>query len=131
MIPTDLELIERIKGGDKQAFTELFDRYRNRILGYLYRYVGNYHTAEDLTVATFWNVYNNIARYEECGKFSSWLYKIATNCAKRELENKGKNREVLLDPLSVEGEKGLDLSEMALDEKNRPEGIYLSYRLKA
>jgi RNA polymerase sigma-70 factor, ECF subfamily len=121
MALTDQELIEKAKAGDKQAFTELFDRYRNRILGYLYRYVGNYHTAEDLTVTTFWNVYNNLPRYEERGQFSSWLYRIATNCAKRELENKSRDKEVSPEEPLVDGAKDFDLREIVSDETKRPD----------
>lgn len=116
----DEELVARAKRKDKQAFTQLIDKYRNKILGYLYRYVGDYHKAEDLTVETFLNAYNRLHTYKEMGKFSSWLYRIATNCAKKELQRRARRREVSLDkPVDKEGE--VSLSDLIADERARPD----------
>lgn len=115
MTPQDQELIEKVKAGDKEAFTQIFDKYSDNILGYLYRYVGDYQTAQDLTIETFLNVYNNLARYEEMGTFSSWLYKIATNCAKMELRKKSRRRETSLEEYVDEAE-GTSLADTIADE---------------
>lgn len=118
---SDQELIVKIKAGDKQAFTEIFDRYKDLILDYLCRYVGNYHIAEDLTVETFFNAYKNIAGYEERGTFSSWLYKIATNCAKMEFRKRARHKEVSLEePVTGEAED-VNIGDTVADESARPD----------
>lgn len=120
MHPSDEELITQAKQKDKQAFTVLMARYSNKICSYLYRYVGDYQAAEDLTVETFLNAYNRLGTYREMGKFSSWLYMIATNCAKKELRRRKQRGEVSLDALVHEGSE-LSLEDMLIDEKNRPD----------
>ena len=70
MHPSDEELIGRFKGGDKQAFVDIYNRYKNRILGYLVRYIGDYYAAEDVTVEAFMKVHDNIGSYREEQKFT-------------------------------------------------------------
>lgn len=123
---TDEELIQKARLKDKQAFTELVDRYSDKILGYLYRYIGDYHLAEDLTIETFLNAYNSLEGYEEMGKFSSWLYRIATNCAKKELrKRKAHAPEISLETPAVE-DGSVTLGELIADESSRPD-----YNLRA
>lgn len=120
MHPSDEELIQKAKGRDKQAFTVLMDRYSDRICGYLYRYVRDRQIAEDLTVETFLNAYNRLDTYEEMGKFSSWIYMIATNCAKKELQRRKRRGEVSLNkPVDEAGE--LSLEDLIVDERSRPD----------
>lgn len=120
MHPSDKELIKKAKRKDKGAFTELVDRYSDRIFSYLYRYVGDYQKAEDLTMETFLNAYTKIRTYREMGKLSSWLYTIATNCARKEIQRTKYRREVSLDkPLDEEG--AISLNDLLTDEKTRPD----------
>ena len=120
MAPQDQELIEKAKSGDKEAFTQIFDRYSDNILGYIYRYIGDYQLAEDLTLETFLHAYNNIAHYEERGVFSSWLYRIATNCAKMEMRKIGRRRETYLEePVGESGD--IVVGDTIADEKAHPD----------
>jgi len=117
---SDEELVAKAKRKDKQAFTQLIDKYKDKILGYLYRYVGDYQKAEDLVVETFLNAYNRLHTYTEMGKFSSWLYRIATNCAKKELKRRARRKEVSLDkPVGQEGE--VSLKDLIASDKARPD----------
>ena len=118
---TDKELIVKVKAGDKGAFTELFDRYKERILDYLTRYTGDHHIAEDLTVETFLSAYNNIAGYEERGVFSSWLYMIATDCARNELRRRRSRKEISLEEPVPGDVELLTLGDTMADEKARPD----------
>jgi len=117
----DSELIGKAKLGDKQAFTELFNRYRKKILGYLYRYTGNYQMAEDITIDTFLNAYTSLPKYEEMGTFSSWLYKIATNRAKDELRKQSRHKETHFEDIAVNEPDGLSLEELIADDSGRPD----------
>jgi RNA polymerase sigma-70 factor, ECF subfamily len=113
----DEELIAKAKAGDKQAFTELIYRYNGKMLSYLYRYIGDYQKAEDLTVETFLGAYQSLHTYKEMGKFSSWLYRIATNCAKKEARKKPPVFEVSLDsPIDDGGETHLE--DAIVDERS-------------
>ena len=120
MYPSDEELIRKAVKNDKGAFTELVTRYKDKILGYLYRYVGNYHMAEDLTVETFKSAYDALRKYREEGKFSSWLYRIATNCARMELRKKVHKFELSMQRLNEEGDE-VRLSDLVADERERPD----------
>jgi len=126
MFPPDEELVRRIKDGDEEACVILYKKYTNKILNYIYRYVNDYQKAEDLTILTFINMLKNIRDYKERGFFSAWLYKIAGNCAKRELENKARKNEVSLDTdiakdADTEGERPIAFAEFLKDETNRPD----------
>jgi len=76
------ELILRAKKGDKEAFDELYQKYKRPILNYVYRFIGNRANAEELTQEAFVRSYINLHRFEPRAKFSSWLYRIAGNLAK-------------------------------------------------
>ena len=119
---SDEQLIKKAKRKDKSAFSVLIDRYSDKLLGYLYRYVGDYQKAEDLTVETFFNAYKRLKTYTEMGKFSSWLYMIATNCARKELQRRARMKEVSLEkPLGREAKEEINLGNLIADEKTRPD----------
>ncbi|OEG00230.1 RNA polymerase sigma factor SigW [Vulcanibacillus modesticaldus] len=75
----DNKLIRKAKAGDMQAFAELVYQYKDKIFNLAYRMLGNTQEAEDVSQETFLRVYSNIDRYDEKYKFSTWIYKIATN----------------------------------------------------
>jgi len=128
---SDCELIQKSKNNDKAAFTAIIDRYSDRIFSYLWRYVGDYQIAEDLTIETFLNAYNRLKTYEEMGVFSSWLYKIATNCAKKELIRRAKRKETSLDKDVIsDAEEDISLKEMIADNTQRPDFSARSAELK-
>jgi RNA polymerase sigma-70 factor (ECF subfamily) len=78
---TDRELVSAsIRGGDG-SFEELVRRYQRPISVYVYRMVGDYDAALDLTQEIFIKVYSSLARYRSEFKFSTWIYKIAHNAA--------------------------------------------------
>ena len=117
---TDKELIKKAKKKDKHAFSLLINRYSDKIFGYLTRYVGDYHRAEDLTIETFLNAYERMRTYKEMGKFSSWLYMIATNCAKKELQRRKRLKEVPLEkPIDKDGQ--ISLKDLLADDRSRPD----------
>jgi len=77
----DGELVESAIAGREACFEELVRRYQRPIAAYVYRMVGNYDAALDLTQEVFIKVYNSLARYRSEFKFSTWIYKIAHNAA--------------------------------------------------
>src|SRR5256712_6983568 len=77
----DQELVASAVTGLGGGFEELVRRYQRPISGYVYRMVGDYEAALDLTQEIFIKVYGSLARYRSEFKFSTWIYKIAHNCA--------------------------------------------------
>jgi RNA polymerase sigma factor (sigma-70 family) len=75
----DVELVEKAKVGDQQAYGELLGRYRDAIYFMLLKMVNNPIDAEDLTIEAFGKAFKNIDQYAPNFAFSTWLFKIATN----------------------------------------------------
>jgi RNA polymerase sigma-70 factor (ECF subfamily) len=71
----------RAIGGREDGFEELVRRYQRPIAAYVYRMVGDYDAALDLTQEVFIKVYGSLVRYRPEYKFSTWIYKIAHNAA--------------------------------------------------
>ena len=71
----------RVKTGDESAFAGLVQKYRRPMVGFMYRFCHNPATAEELAQEVFLRVYRSRATYEPSAKFTTWLYRIATNLA--------------------------------------------------
>ncbi len=65
--------------GDQSAFAELVELYQDKLYHMSYRMLNNRQEAEDVVQETFLRVYKNLDRYDETLKFSTWIYRIATN----------------------------------------------------
>ena len=77
----DSELVQSTLSGRESGFEELVRRYQRPIAAYVYRMVGDYDAALDLTQEVFIKVYASLSRYRPEFKFSTWIYKIAHNAA--------------------------------------------------
>lgn len=75
----------QFKAGDQRAFQHLFDKYKRRVIGYCYRYCGHSTVAEDLAQETFLRVYRAAQHYKPKARFSTWLFKIASNVCLNEI----------------------------------------------
>lgn len=78
---SDRELVASAITGSEGGFEELVRRYQRPISAYVYRMVGDYEVALDLTQEIFMKVYGSLSRYRSEFKFSTWIYKIAHNAA--------------------------------------------------
>ena len=79
--PSDAEIMLRAKVGDSSAFDYLVQKYRRPMLGFMYRMAHNSAVAEDLAQEVFLRVYRSRENYEASAKFTTWLYRIASNLA--------------------------------------------------
>lgn len=77
----DAEVMLRVKAGDETAFAYLVQKYRRPMVSFMYRMSHNAAAAEDLAQEVFLRVYRSRENYEASAKFTTWLYRIATNLA--------------------------------------------------
>jgi RNA polymerase sigma-70 factor (ECF subfamily) len=80
-IETDLDLMLRVRDGDAASFEVLLRRYRLPLVSYFRRMVRDQGLAEDLAQEVFLRVYKSRERYQPDARFTTWLYRIATNLA--------------------------------------------------
>ena len=94
---TDAEIMLRVKAGDQPAFDFLVQKYRRPLISFMYRMARNTAAAEDLAQEVFLRVYRSRQTYEASAKFTTWLYRIATNLAVNHARDTRKERpEVML-----------------------------------
>jgi RNA polymerase sigma-70 factor (ECF subfamily) len=82
---SDIQLMLSFKNGDERAFGQLFDKYKKRVINFCYRYCGHRAVAEELAQEIFIRVYKAAATYRPKARFSTWLFKIATNVCLNEI----------------------------------------------
>ena len=75
----DVELIHRVLDGDDAAFTELVKKYQKPVHALVWRKIGDFHIAEEITQDTFLKAYKGLATLKKPQSFASWLYVIAAN----------------------------------------------------
>ncbi len=75
----DEMLVAQFQSGRQNAFDELMHRYKTKIFSYIRRSVRNYEDAEDITIEVFVKAYRALDTWKPKAKFSTWLYKIASN----------------------------------------------------
>ncbi len=85
---TDLELMLRVRRGDADSFEELLRRYRLPLVGFFCRMLRDRALAEDLAQEVFLRVYKARERYQPEARFTTWLYRIATNLALNALRDR-------------------------------------------
>jgi RNA polymerase sigma-70 factor (ECF subfamily) len=78
---TDAEIMLRVGAGDDAAFDYLVDKFRRPVVSFMYRMAHNQAVAEELAQEVFLRVYRSRATYAAEAKFTTWLYRIATNLA--------------------------------------------------
>lgn len=78
---TDADVMLRCGAGDDAAFNYLVEKYRRPMVSFMYRMAHNQAVAEELAQEVFLRVYRSRASYQADAKFTTWLYRIATNLA--------------------------------------------------
>ena len=78
---SDAEVMLQVKAGSDLAFEYLVQKYRRPMVSFMYRMARNTAVAEDLAQEVFLRVYRSRESYEPSAKFTTWLYRIATNLA--------------------------------------------------
>src|ERR1700676_3476456 len=82
----DQQLVTASKRGDQDAFAQLVQRYQRRIFNLVYRMLQQYEEASEITQETFLAAWQGLPSFRGEARFSTWLYRIAYNCALKQLE---------------------------------------------
>ncbi|CEH31488.1 RNA polymerase sigma-70 factor, ECF subfamily [Aneurinibacillus migulanus] len=124
---TEQRIIQRAKNGDRDAFAELVDLYKDKVYHVSYRMVGNRQEAEDVAQETFLRVYANLDNYDPQYKFSTWIYRIASNLSIDLLRKRKKNLSI---DAEISGAEGVDWHDRLADTSKGPEEEVLTDELQ-
>nr|WP_240979011.1 sigma-70 family RNA polymerase sigma factor [Longimicrobium terrae] len=98
-------MVTRAQQGSEKAYRELLGRYERPVFSIIYRMIRDREQAEDLAQETFVRVFNHIDRYDPKYKFSSWIFKIATNLTIDHIRRKE------LNTVSIDGSRNATTAE--------------------
>ncbi|MFN8378401.1 MAG: sigma-70 family RNA polymerase sigma factor [Anaerolineae bacterium] len=125
---SDVDLVELAKGGRREAFGELYERYAEKIYSYVYFRTGNHHDAEDLTARVFFRAMAHIESYTERGvPFQAWLYRIAHNLVANWHRDQGRRRIIPLDEFIASSMKS-DAPDKQAEESEERENLKRAIR---
>jgi RNA polymerase sigma-70 factor (ECF subfamily) len=104
MADLDVELMLRVREGDREAFRHLIERHQRSVVKFCYRSIGDAWEAEDVAQKVFLQVYRSAGRYAPTAKFSTWLFTIVRNTTRNELRRRQRHAAESLDELSEKSE---------------------------
>ena len=128
---TDAEIMLAVAAGDEAGYTYLVNKYHRQIIHFLFRMVHNEAVAEELAQEVFMRVYRSRESYRAEAKFSTWLYRIATNLAVNHARDTRHERTAAtLELDAVDAETGTT-PEVADDDPNIEQRILREERMAA
>ncbi|HEX3624635.1 MAG TPA: sigma-70 family RNA polymerase sigma factor [Verrucomicrobiae bacterium] len=101
----DAALMLRVKRGDRAAYAELVDKYKQRVMNFIFHRLRDEAEAEDLAQNVFLQVYKSRTRYKQTAKFSTWLFTIAHNLCLNELRRRSRHPAESLEETHTENEE--------------------------
>jgi RNA polymerase sigma-70 factor (ECF subfamily) len=123
MARSDVQLMLDVKSGDAESFELLLQKYRIPVVNFLYRMVRDRASAEDLAQEVFLRVYRARKGYVARAKFTTWLFRIATNLALNAVRD-GRYRQLEVSLDQPAGTGGADEADAPkLDVADRKPGI--------
>jgi RNA polymerase sigma-70 factor (ECF subfamily) len=100
----DVELMRRFQGGDLGAFERLVRKYQRPLINFAYRFLHDQNDAEDMAQEIFLRIYSSARSYVPSAKFSTWIYRIATNLCLNELRRTRNRAQDSLESKGLEDE---------------------------
>jgi len=91
------KLLKGLVMGQESAYEELVQKLEKPLMNFIYRFVNDLHTAEDIFQETFVRVVRKISEYRPDWKLSTWIFTIARNCCLDYLKSKKRKRDVSLE----------------------------------
>ena len=118
----EYRVVKRAQKGDRLAFAELVELYKDKLYNMAYRMMGNAQEAEDVAQEAFLRAYKNLDSYNAKHKFSTWIYRIATNLCIDKMRKK--KPDYSLDA-EVDGIVGADMYTRIASSERTPEEEYV------
>ena len=115
---SDTQLIHRVLNGDDTAFSELVKKYQKQVHALVWRKIGDFHIAEEITQDTFLKAYQKLRTLKKPQRFASWLYVIAANRCNTWLHKKHFRARLLKNKGGARPEKA-SYSEYVVEENER------------
>ena len=115
---TDMDILSLVSAGNVDAYGKIVARYNGRLYNFIYRFVGDRETAEDIVQETFLRAFRKRKEYRAIANFSTWLFTIAGNLAKSELRRRKRWR-----LFSIERDEETDTGMELPDKSARPDKI--------
>ncbi len=113
----DIQVIDRVLGGDIESFSQIIDKYKDKTFNYVYSQIKDYDEAHDITQEIFIMTIEALRSFRRESKFSTWFYSIMVNYCKN---YRKKNSRFHLVPIAVtRGDTEYDLQ--IPDERENPE----------
>jgi RNA polymerase sigma-70 factor, ECF subfamily len=81
LVESDVSLVQRAQAGDREAFRVLVERHSRSVFKLAFRLTGNEQDADEVVQESFIRAHRRLERFESRSTFSTWLYRIAANCA--------------------------------------------------
>jgi RNA polymerase sigma-70 factor, ECF subfamily len=119
---SDLELVQEVRNGRREAFTELMRRYQQRVYWVARRIVGTHADADDVAQEAFIKAYQNLGDFRGDSSFFTWLYRIAVNLSlnhvrKQQLMGYLRQSELLSRMLPAPSNQGDEIERQETEEK--------------
>ncbi|KPK42535.1 MAG: hypothetical protein AMJ78_02230 [Omnitrophica WOR_2 bacterium SM23_29] len=126
----DLQLVRRVKTGERAAFDSLVDKYKEKTFALAFNMLGNYEDAKDILQEAFVRAYVNIKNFREDSSFYTWFYKILVNLCRDFLRRKSAQRKVFVEPLKTQDDEEAKMIEAA-DRSPNPSEAALDKEIQA
>jgi len=129
MTDSDLKLARRAQQGDRQALEALYERYKERLLGYLHKMLGDRPAAEDVFHDVWIKVMNSLPNYRPTqGSFRPWLFRVAANASVDRLRRNKRRAGPNLDAPAGDGSSERVIDQVA-DEAPTPESATIGIEI--
>ena len=115
---TDMDILAQVSAGNVDAYGKIVGRYNGRLYNFVYRFVGDRETAEDVVQETYLRAFRKRKEYRAIANFSTWLFTISGNLAKSELRRRKRWR-----MFSIERDEETDTGMDIPDESARPDKV--------
>lgn len=129
----ELELIKKIKRGNKELFSDIVIKYKRVIYNHVYSFLRNKEEAEDTTQEIFATIYKNIKSFREESKLSTWIYRITVNICKNKLKQLKRKSQNIVEEIPEWDE---DSEENPIEEKlkdkdeKNPDNVLVSNEIR-
>lgn len=129
MKKSDEALMRQLQMGNLRSFDTLVKRWEKPLLNYCYRMVNDIALAEDLRQEVFLRIYRSAKTFRATAKFSTWMYRIATNLCINTLAKPGHWKETPVAAYLESESEGLD--DRLIDPSDQPDEVVVKKEVES